>query len=735
MNKLIKVFVFSWLVVLLSVCSHLVSSTELVNEEAQAGLIFSNEQGKTIASPLLSSDVKMNVNGLINRVTVKQVFKNESNQWINANYIFPLPEKAALDHLRLKIGERVIEGIIKPTEQAKKIYQKAKISGKKASLITQQRTNIFTTQVANIAPFETVEVEIEYQQTVLYRDGQFSLHYPMTITPRYAPPTKLIENDDFLLYNEAISSPQSMENTTLKFKIDDWILSRENSELATKTIESIASKNDPDLLLNLSINIISPIALENINSAYHKITKNILSEHASPSSNEKQYVISLNEPVIANQDFVLSWKVNASDQNNAYFLKQNIGNTQYGQLMFLPAQNTNQEANVIYENEDSEEKIFDKDILFVIDTSGSMSGSSMQQAKAALQYGIEQLNIKDRFNVIDFNDNAKLLSGSFLIANSRSKKIAKGYIDLLNASGGTNMMSALSLVLATKPKGQKKLQQIIFITDASISNEDQLLEKIRDEITDQRLFMVGIGSASNRYFMTRGAEFGKGSYTYIGKTEEVKEKISNLFNKIASPVLQDINITWQDGSTVDYWPKPVSDLYQSEAIQLVLKIPENKQNQSISLSAYELKNGNKTLWMKTLNVNEQLGTDKEIRNLNNNMGIAPLWAREKIDSISLDKQYTNVQKQSLITELGLQHHIVTKFTSLVAVDKTPIRPIHLKSEDLQIKTMLPKGSQQRLPQTGFASDWLMKTGLLLQLLTLIAWLLKDKSPLFLRFQK
>tara|TARA_R110001583_G_scaffold57547_2_gene172182 strand:+ start:26879 stop:29173 length:2295 start_codon:yes stop_codon:yes gene_type:complete len=705
-----------------------------------AGLIFSDSQGKATASALLRSDVTMNVNGLINRVTVKQVFKNETDQWINANYLFPLPEKAAVDHLRLKIGERVIDGIIKPTEQAKKIYQKAKTSGKKASLITQQRSNIFTTQVANIAPYETVVVEIEYQESILFREGQFSLHYPMTITPRYAPSTNTIEGDDFILYR-SVSAPlpratseqsninqldenndhdslSTWSNTPSKNKINDWLISQENTDIANKTSKSITSNDEPDLLMNLSVHINSALQLESIQSAYHQVKKTILTNNHSPLKNETQYLISLNEPVIANQDFVLTWKVNTSDQNNALFSQQHVGNKHYGQLMFLPAQNTNPY--------DAEDKIFDKDILFVIDTSGSMSGSSMEQAKAALQYGIEQLNVNDRFNVIDFNNDAKLFSNEFLMANSRSKQIAKGYIAQLSASGGTNMESALSLALATKPEGKKRLQQIIFMTDASISNEDQLLEKIRDEINDQRLFMVGIGSAPNRYFMTRSAEFGKGTYTYIGKTEEVKDKISNLFNKIASPVLQDINITWQDGTRVDYWPKPVSDLYQRDAIQVVLEIPNNKQGQSINLSAYQLQNGEKTLWMKSLTLNASLSTDKNIKKENENKGIAQLWARERIAAISLNKQFTSEQKQSLITELGMQHHIVTKFTSLVAVDKTPIRPLHLKNEDVAVKTMLPKGSQQALPQTGFASDWLIKIGLLMQLLALLLWFIKEK---------
>ena len=191
------------------------NSLALQTNEPLIGLVFNDQLGKQVVAPLLSSDVNMNINGLINRVTVKQVFKNESAQWINANYVFPLPDKSAVDHLRLKIAKRIIEGEIKPIEQATKIYQEAKQAGKKATLLTQQRSNIFTTQVANIAPFETVIVEIVYQGLILYRDGYFSLHYPMTITPRYAPTQENIEKEDFLLYASSVNTAQTDDNHAL----------------------------------------------------------------------------------------------------------------------------------------------------------------------------------------------------------------------------------------------------------------------------------------------------------------------------------------------------------------------------------------------------------------------------------------------------------------------------------------------------------------------------------------
>lgn len=710
MFKLIRKFISCIGLLLLTInCYALPSSDPIV------GLVFNDQQGKQVATPLLSSDVNMNINGLINRVTVKQIFKNETEQWINANYIFPLPDKSAVDHLRLKIGERIIEGDIKPIEQATKIYQEAKQAGKKASLLTQQRSNIFTTQVANIAPFETVTVEIEYQDSILYRDGQFSLHYPMTITPRYSPAKLNIEQDDFLLYASSINANESDTNIKakksnelspwqqqqLENKINTWINAKENTQLAEKTAKTIAPNQDPKLLMNVKVNIISSIPLKEITSHYHKINLQ--------QKDKINYQVNLNEPVIADHDFVLSWETNEIEQNKVTFYHQQSNNQRYGQLMFLPAQSHNKST--------IDNKIFNKDILFVIDTSGSMSGSSIDQAKQALQYGIEQLNPSDRFNIIDFNNEAKLFTRSFINANTANKQIADAYINHMQASGGTNMEDALSLALATKPQGKKRIQQIIFITDASISNEDQLLEKIQTELEEQRLFMVAIGSAPNRYFMTRSATFGKGTYTYIGKIEEVKDKISSLFRKIDSPVLQDISITWEDGTAIDYWPKNMSDLYQSEPLQVVMKIPNNGNKKDIIINAIELQKGKKSKWRKVLKITEKQSSQ----------GISQLWAREKIDDISLNKQYLSEEKRALITELAMQHHLVTKYTSLVAVDKTPVRPIHKSSKELHIRNNLPNGSQQKLPQTGFVSDWLIKNALIMQLIGLFLWLIVIKK--------
>ena len=153
----------------------------------QTGSLLMRMSDGYVTATLLNTDVNITVNGLVARVSVMQEFENDGQEWVEGVYVFPLPDEAAVDHMRMYIGDRFIEGEIREKEQARKEYEQAKSAGKKTSLVEQQRANLFTTSVANIAPGEKVIIEIEYLEDLQYDDGTFSLRYPMTLTPRYIP--------------------------------------------------------------------------------------------------------------------------------------------------------------------------------------------------------------------------------------------------------------------------------------------------------------------------------------------------------------------------------------------------------------------------------------------------------------------------------------------------------------------------------------------------------------------
>ena len=670
---------------------------ELANSSSVARLIYQDKNGIDHSAPLLKSSVVMHVNGLINRVTVKQIFENNSKQWINATYQFPLPENAAVDHLQIVLDQRVIVGEIKEKLIAKKMYAKAKQQGKKAALVEQQRNDIFSSGVANIAPGERVQVEIEYQQSVNYKLGVFSLRYPLTITPRYAPqvaPLNLVKRMNYLnCLTDSEISPE--ESVLCENKWDNWQQNLESHLLAQETNQNIKDRNDPDLLVDIDVYLNSPLAIKNITSPYHKIKI----ERQNYSS---QLVLLQDDSVIANRDFVLNWQLEQTEESETALFVEDKDAEKYAALMILPP----------------DEKFINsarinKEVIFVIDTSGSMSGTSITQAKSALNFAIEQLGENDTFNIIAFSDRSEFFASNSLPVDKRSKAMAKVFIDQLEACGGTNMESALTASLmghrtvnANKKQG---LRQVVFITDASISNEQQLLTQIKQDLGESRLFMVGIGSAPNYYFMKSSVKMGKGTFTYIGDINEVERKMSALFTQLSTPVLRDIKIQWADGGDLEYWPKPASDLYQGEPLLVSFKIPKDKK--ALHISGVRFVDNHAQPWGQNISL-----TDHK-----NAQGVAILWAKTQIDSLDLQRDLSAIEKQNKITELGLKFHIVTNYTSLIAVEQKTDRPDTANSVDKQIKTHLPTGNTMRLPQTGLASELYEYIGLLILLLAALLW--------------
>lgn len=657
---------------ILALCSLAVQADDL-------GLVYRDEHG-TQTAPLLSTDVTMTVNGLVNRVTVRQTFKNTSTDWIHGRYIFPLPDKAAVDHLRLWIGERFIEGDIQPKAIAKKQYEAAQQAGVKASLVEQHRPNIFSTQVANIAPDESVTVEIEYQEVVLYRDGEFSLRFPTVVAPRYIPVVPLNKVPDV---NEITPSLRD-------------------------------SQDDPALPFSLNIDLNAGLPIAVINTPSHAFTQQTLSED--------HYILSLIQPDIADRDVVLSWRPKATDLPSTALFTQHVEGQGYGLLLTMPPQ-VNHQVNSTTSTTSS--ALFHQSVTFVLDISGSMYGESIEQAKQALKYGLQQLQPEDSFNIVTFNHEAMLYSEQLLPATSSTIARALRFVDGLDADGGTEMAAALKAAFSIKtydqPNSTRWLNQIVFITDGSVGNETALFDLIEQQLVDRRLFTVGIGSAPNSYFMTRAAMKGKGTYTYIGDVKEVDTKMRLLFSKISQPVMRDIKLAWSDGRSVDYWPNPVPDLYQQEPLQVSFKIPENAANLVITGQQVDHE------WRNEVDIYQGLAIGE--KQPQPRIGLDIIWARNQISSIQMNPEISAEEKKKQIEQLGMKHHIVTRYTSLIAVDKTPARAEGEVVNDANVKPHLPKGWKSKqaslqpapyqLAQTGTNSEVMIFVGALLSLFALL----------------
>ncbi len=611
------------------------SETEM--EKVGQGTLFykSAHDGLLREAPMLETDIDMKVTGFINRTHLKQIFHNDSNDWVEGVYVFPLPENAAVDHMRIVVGERVIEGKIRERKAAKKIYEQAKKQGKRASLLEQQRPNIFTTSVANIGPNEKVTIEIELQQTLRYEQGKFRMRFPLAITPRYNPGKKIVRGTVSVNY---------FNKPTDQVPDADRI----------SPIVSLDKKVNP---VSIHIEVDAGFSLNSMESTYHSIHKQ--------SHGEGRYTINLAEGNIASDhDFELVWEPAQGNAPKAAMFRETVGNEHFYLVMMLPPEQQTHSSQALA-----------REVIYVIDTSGSMGGVSIRQARKALLMALERLRPRDTFNVIEFNSDTDSLFDSPRPASSENVARARSYVAGLTSRGGTEMLPAMQLALK-RDNDSQRLRQIIFLTDGAIGNENSLFEHIRHKLGNSRLFTVGIGSAPNSHFMTKAAQFGRGTFTYISDVNEVAEKMQTLFAKLDTPVMRDLSLL-QHFNTFEISPANLPDLYAGEPLMFTAR--SDAANGEVKL----LGKRNQQQWQARFYLQQAAS----------GYGIGKLWARNKIDTL-LDSLHDGADAElvrSDVVKLALAHHLVSKYTSLVAVDVTPSRPQDAGLKSKAVATNLPKG--------------------------------------------
>ncbi len=596
------------------------SSTNPINEVKSGSIIYTMNDKSRLTQIALDTKVQMDITGTINRVKLTQTFTNPSNQWVEGVYVFPLPTDSAVDHLDMTIGNRTIQGQIKERKQAKKIYDKAKKAGKKASLVEQQRPNIFTTKVANIGPGESINITIEYQQAVRIDNNKFSIRFPMVVGDRYIPGKKIA------------TSANALGNIPNTHRVKD----------ASKITPP--ADNSVDRPVAISINLKAGFNTDTITSAYHEIDiieTDKLTKHISLKNTQ------------ADRDFELTWQAHKSLTPELALFTQQKDDDHYLMLMATPP------ADEVFKQANTP-----REVIFVIDSSGSMMGSSMAQATKALNKAVNRLKPTDRFNIIDFDDEFETLFDTAIPAIDMNKRHGIRFAKYLAASGGTEPLEAIKFALSSKDEDSHKyLRQVVFLTDGQVGNEQEIINTVRQYIDNDRFFTIGIGSAPNSHLMTKLAEYGKGTFTYIGDIDEVEAKMGELFNKLESPAMTNININFPVGINAEQALGTIPDLYKGETITAVYKINAIPNQLTI------VGNTANGIFTKNININAS----------NNTNGINVLWARRAIDQMMGEHQlqYSGLKRNKIeqqIIDIALEHHLVSKFTSLVAVDITPSKP-------------------------------------------------------------
>jgi Ca-activated chloride channel family protein len=687
--------------------------------DARSGTLLLKEDGATTEAIRLGIDIEVTVSGPTLRARVTQVFRNPTSDWVEATYVYPLATGGAVDTLKMVVGNRVIVGDVKERQQARVIYEEARRAGQKAALTEQERPNIFTNSVANIGPGETVLVQIEYQEPVHQSGNEYSLRLPLVIGPRYNP-APIVQSVDF-------RNDGSGWGATTSDPVPD------RDRISPPVLDP--AKNAPVNPTSITVRLKAGFALGEVKSHHHKV------KMESPDSATR--VVTLADgAVAADRDFELTWKPAAEKAPSIGLFREHVGDADYLLAFVTPPS-----------AEQATQKPLPREVVFVIDNSGSMGGTSIVQAKASLTYALSRLQPTDRFNVIRFDDTMDVLFPAAVPADAAHVGEATSFVGALQARGGTEMVPAMRAALTDKLGDSSMVRQVVFLTDGAIGNEQQLFETITAMRGRSRIFMVGIGSAPNTYLMTRAAELGRGAFTHIGSVEQVEERMRGLFAKLENPAVTGLAAKFSEAKA-DVTPAIIPDVYRDEPLVLAARL--DKLAGSVEIKG---RVGDRP-WSVTL----------PLQNAAEGKGLSKLWARRKIGDAEVARTMRELAPEDAdkaILALALDHQIVTRLTSLVAVDKTPSRPegeplklselpINLPAgwdfekvfgERPQVPTQLRErhadardqpGARRptpaapdaiRLPKTATTAELKMIAGLILIVLALILFVFNRRRPL------
>lgn len=630
------------------------SAGELLSPGSGA-LLLHHEHGSRNALQL-EACMQLRIEGLLGSMRLQQTFRNTSDEWLDGSYLFPLPEDAAVQGLQIRIGDRLIVGQIQPRAQARATFEQAALAGQIASVMNQQRPDLFTLDVANIAPQSDISITLDATLPVALQDGESSLTLPTTLTPRY--------------------------------------INRDASQASRLDRPFVAAGHADGPVLDIELTIAPLQSVDDISSNVEFVSVDDRTVHV--------------RSMPMNRDLEFRWPMPVPAQTEAVAFVAEHEGKRYAQVLMMPP--ASDETGIATARE----------LIFVVDKSGSMAGVSLRAAIRALNLAIDQLSPTDRVNIVAFDDDWNSLFPHARNASPAVRQQARDFIDGLQADGGTQMEQALEFALqgqqssrfaypdslaSTESSEQlDRLRQVVFITDGSVANEDRLLRRIQQNIGDNRLFTVGIGPAPNHWFLQRAAQAGRALALTIRSEHEVGHAIDNLLNALRFPVLTDIAVHLPEGQA-EMYPQPIPDLYADRPAMWVSRIDSDVKSLIITGS-----HGGKAFRQSVMLPD---ASDSESRTLHSGApALAMHWARQKIRSLEDEQRLSGnpERHRQAITQLALETGLMTRYTSFVAVDQTPTRPEDSVSRHEDLPNRIPQGNRMMriaLPRTAAGMDSLL----------------------------
>ena len=571
------------------------------------------QEPREIPLPLEHTEVKALVSGFIATVEVTQQFQNPYDARIEAVYVFPLPHNASVNEFVMTIGERRIRGIIRERREAKRIYQEAKERGYVASLLAEERPNIFTQSVANIEPGRAIDVHIKYFHTLDFVDGWYEFVFPMVVGPRFNPPGTATGVGAVARAQRGVSG----QPTEAQYLPPE-------------------ERSGQDISLTLEVN--AGLAIEESVCGTHSVWK----EDVSPG----RFVARLNSADrIPNRDFVLRYRV-AGEPIKSSLLACRDERGGYFTLMLYPPRDLKDVGRQPLE------------LVFVLDCSGSMSGRPLEQAKAAIEHALHRLESGDVYQIIRFSDHASSLGPRPLPISPENVRRGLAYLRSLESEGGTMMIEGIKAALDS-PHDPERLRFVCFLTDGYIGNEKEILGEVHQRLGATRIFSLGVGSSVNRYLLDHLAKLGRGAVAYLGLNDDGAKVMDDFLERISHPALSDLRIDWGAMYVTEVFPLRLPDLFVDRPVVVTGRFTGDP---APDVRVIGTAGGRPMELTVPAQLDDAAATHK---------GLPAVWARMKIADLEDRMSYdANGKLPRQIKQVALDYGLMSAFTAFVAVDST-----------------------------------------------------------------
>lgn len=579
------------------------------------GSLCVERAAQRLALPLSRVELQARVADRVAEVTMTQVFQNEHTEHLEAIYVFPLPGGAAVSHFEMQVGDRVVVGRVQERGEARRTYQQAMQNGKRAALLEQERDGVFTMSVGNLPPGQDVTVRVTWSERLpFFEDGTTQIRLPLVVAPRYVPGAPL----------DRASAGQGVE--------DDTDLVPDASRI---TPPRLAKAFDPKVALLIQVELLDGSGLADLRCSQHatglRMEDGVLT------------VALAQEGERLDRDFVLRWRLAGDAVRTRLVVHRPEVGPCYGMLSIVPPARDGFLGTA-------------RDVVFVLDRSGSMEGVKMTSAARACSVLLHTLGPRDRFAIQAFDDSVEWLAdGHFMQADEAGLERGEKFLRGIGARGGTELDGALQAALAAiagRADSEGRVPVVVLLTDGQIGDESRVLKRLQKELGDARVFTVGIDTAVNEGFLKRLAAMAGGTSTFVTPGEALEEALQGVGREIGTPLVLDLSMP----DAQQLAPARVPDLFAGRAVTVFL--------------TQETPGALRVRGRFADGAPFETTVEPEMVALG---ALAQMWARARV--AELEDRFRLSQDAAVkqeIVDLAVRHSILTRFTAFVAVDEAEV---------------------------------------------------------------